>query len=241
MPQELLRDVVRSGDASHRQRHWSVLPLTIAAHVAIVGAAVIAPLAAVVPAPDLPGFNVHDYVATVAPPDPPPVPKPVVARNAVPTVSDAPSPADSSAAPADAATPTGGGGFLPPGPGVSSPDSLAGFGGPGSTPGALAPAPAPVEEKLFRVGGIIREPKKVLHVAPEYPELARRAGVEGVVVLEAVVDVSGRVSQVRVLRTVALLDAAAVNAVRQWRYSPTQLNGVPVPVLMTVTVRFALR
>ena len=142
--------------------------------------------------------------------------------------------------PAGRAT-TGGGGFLPPGPDVSSPDSLAGFGGPGSTPGALAPAPAPVEQKLFRVGGIIREPKKVLHVAPEYPELARRAGVEGVVVLEAVVDVSGRVTQVRVLRPVALLDAAAVNAVRPWRYSPTELNGVPVPVLMTVTVRFALR
>jgi protein TonB len=86
----------------------------------------------------------------------------------------------------------------------------------------------------------VREPKKIVHVAPEYPPLAQRAGVEGIVTLEAVLDVTGRVEQVRVMKSVLLLDEAAIRAVRQWRYTPTELNGVPVPVLMTITVRFSL-
>jgi protein TonB len=236
MPQELLRDVLRSGDASHRQRHWSVLPLTIAAHVALVGIVVIAPLAAVVPPPDLPSLT-PDYVATIKPPEPPAVSKPRIASDAVPDVSEtATTPTD--VAPSEAGGARGLGVGLP---GIEgAPGSLVGIGGAESGPGTLTVPPA-APPKIFRIGGTIREPKKVAHVAPEYPDLARRAAVEGVVVLEAVVDVSGRVTQVRVLRSVALLDAAAIQAVQQWRYTPTQLNGVPVPVLMTVTVRFALR
>ena len=90
------------------------------------------------------------------------------------------------------------------------------------------------------MGQGIREPKKIVHVAPEYPEIAKRAGVEGVVVLEAVIDVSGRVDQVKVLNSVTLLNDAAIRAVKQWRYTPTELNGVPVPVLMSITGPFSL-
>jgi len=86
----------------------------------------------------------------------------------------------------------------------------------------------------------LRPPAKVRHVVPAYPELARRAGVEGVVVLECVIDPSGHVAEVRILRSQPLLDAAAVGAVRQWVYSPTRLNGVPVAVLLTVTVQFKI-
>jgi protein TonB len=87
---------------------------------------------------------------------------------------------------------------------------------------------------------LIREPKKLVHVAPLYPEIARTARIEGIVVMEALLDATGKVDSVRVLRSVALLDDAAIRAVKQWRYTPTELNGVPVPVLMTITVRFAL-
>jgi protein TonB len=62
-----------------------------------------------------------------------------------------------------------------------------------------------------------------------------------VVILEAVIDAQGRVESVRVLRSIALLDQAAADAVRQWRFTPTLLNGEPVPIVMTVTVNFALR
>ena len=59
--------------------------------------------------------------------------------------------------------------------------------------------------------------------------------------MEATIGATGNVTAVNVLRSVPLLDEAAVNAVRQWVYTPTLLNGVPVPVIMTVTVNFQLR
>ena len=115
--------------------------------------------------------------------------------------------------------------------------------GPLGTSEAVAPPalpPVPPAPKLVRVGGVIREPRKVLHVAPIYPDIARHAGVQGAVILEAILDATGRVESVRVLSSKPLLEDAAVRAVRQWRYTPTELNGVPVPVLMTITVRFSL-
>jgi protein TonB len=92
-----------------------------------------------------------------------------------------------------------------------------------------------------RIGGTIREPKKLKHVNPVYPAIARQARVQGVVILEATLDPSGKVAKVRVLRGIPLLDQAAVEAVQQWVYTPTLLNGVPVPVIMTITVNFTLQ
>lgn len=60
-------------------------------------------------------------------------------------------------------------------------------------------------------------------------------------IIDAVIDEQGRVTSTRVLRSIPLLDEAALAAVREWAYTPTLLNGVPVPVVMTVTVRFSLR
>ena len=91
-----------------------------------------------------------------------------------------------------------------------------------------------------RVGGKIKPPAKLNNVSPVYPPVARQARVEGVVILEATISPEGRVSEVKVLRGIPLLDGAAVDAVKQWHYSPTLLNGVPVPVVMTVTVNFRL-
>jgi protein TonB len=104
------------------------------------------------------------------------------------------------------------------------------------------PAPPPPQPPSpVRVGGNIRPPQKVTEVAPVYPAIARAARVEGVVILEAVIGEDGAVRDVRVLRSIPLLDAAAVEAVRQWRFTPTLLNGEPVPVVMTITVSFKLR
>jgi periplasmic protein TonB len=107
----------------------------------------------------------------------------------------------------------------------------------------VAPPPPPVDAtpKLVKVGGVIREPKKLVHVAPIYPEIARLSRVEGKVTMEAILDATGRVESLRVLSAEPLLQEAAVRAVRQWRYTPTTLNGVPVPVLMTITVVFSLQ
>jgi periplasmic protein TonB len=103
------------------------------------------------------------------------------------------------------------------------------------------PPPAPPTPSVpRRVGGDIQQPTKIAHVSPTYPSIARSARVSGVVILEATIDEVGAVRDVRVLRSIPLLDQAAVDAVRQWRFTPTLLNGQPVSVLMTVTVAFNL-
>jgi TonB family protein len=90
------------------------------------------------------------------------------------------------------------------------------------------------------VGGEIPEPRKVKTVEPRYPEDARRAGLAGVVVLECTIGPEGDVSAVKALRSVPPLTDAAIEAVKHWRYTPTLLNGVAVPVIMKVTVNFKL-
>jgi protein TonB len=107
-------------------------------------------------------------------------------------------------------------------------------------PPAVISPPAVTPVAPVPVGGAIRAPQKVHHVAPEYPAIARSARITGIVILEAVLGEDGAVRDVRVLRSVPLLDGAAVEAVRQWRFTPTLLNGAPVPVVMTVTVAFNL-
>jgi protein TonB len=92
----------------------------------------------------------------------------------------------------------------------------------------------------LRVGGSIKPPTKVRDVRPAYPPEAMMNRVEGVVILEVVVDTSGRVADAKVLRSIPLLDQAAVDAVRQWEFAPTQLNGAAVPVILTVTVNFKI-
>jgi TonB family protein len=91
-----------------------------------------------------------------------------------------------------------------------------------------------------RVGGNIRVPTRTHSAEPVYPPTARAAGVQGVIIIEVVVGEDGAVSNARVLRSIPLLDQAALDAVRQWRYEPTLLNGAPTPVTMTVTVNFSL-
>jgi len=104
------------------------------------------------------------------------------------------------------------------------------------------PPPPPVAAQApIRPGSGIHAPRKIVDVKPLYPQLAQAAHVEGIVILETVIDVRGRVASVHVLRSIPLLDQAAIAAVEQWTYTPTLLNGVPVPVVMTVTVQFTLQ
>ena len=106
---------------------------------------------------------------------------------------------------------------------------------------ALAPPPPPTPDAPVRVGGNIRPPEKLRDVAPVYPDVAQAARVQGIVIIEAVIGPDGSVTDTTILRSVPLLDEAALTAVRQWQYTPTLLNGVPVAVIMTVTVNFTLQ
>jgi protein TonB len=101
-------------------------------------------------------------------------------------------------------------------------------------------ASAVARQDAVRVGGAVRPPTKIKHVPPIYPEDAKAAGVQGVVIVEITIDAQGRVEDARILRSVPLLDQAAVDAILQWEFAPTLLNGEPTAVLMTVTVQFSL-
>jgi periplasmic protein TonB len=220
---------------------WSFWPVSITLHVIAVFALFIVPLTAEVnwpvPAP------IHRLALTTkAVPVPPEVAATVpvsrVAPNLPPVV-----------APTTLAPPTD---VPPPAADFSLPDHLAvgtgpvdpGLFGAAVVAGPRPPAPPPADPKpaaqILRVGQGIREPKRIGGDAPDYPALARSARVEGVVILEAVINERGTIERVKVLKSEPLLDGAAIAAVKDWRYTPTLLNGVPVSVLMTITINFTL-
>jgi protein TonB len=221
---------------------------SILAHVALVASVVVAPLLLEASLPEVSGNAVRAFFATpleLAPPPPPPPPPAPAARPAA--LAEAPPVAREDGFVAPIETPA----QIVPEQGLDLgvdggvPGGVEG-GVPGGVVGGIigglpeAPPPPPALEPV-RVGGRVHEPRKLKAVPPVYPEAARDARLEGVVVLECLIDPQGRVSEVKVLRGVPLLEEAAVEAVRQWIYTPTLMDGVPVPVLMTVTVRFDLK
>lgn len=239
MPRQLFDDVleptIRLGS---RQRY--TVPLSLISHVAVLGVLVAAPIVATraLPTPD----SVLVFVTA------PPLPEPPIPMT--------PAPATSVAEPVVAV-------LDPSTPIVSAPEVEAemsrvptlgrwssrdrstgiAFGAGPSVP--LAPAPArnavPPQSPVLQVGGDVKAPVKLHDVPPVFPPIARSARAQGVVVLEAIIGKDGLVRNVRVVQSVPLLDQAAVDAVRQWRYSTPTLNGVPVDVSMTVSVSFQLR
>jgi protein TonB len=105
---------------------------------------------------------------------------------------------------------------------------------------ATSPEPLPREwRQAVRAG--IPSPVKTRHVNPVYPESARQDRIEGVVLLEVLIDEGGAVDDARVLRSIRLLDQAALDAVRQWRFTPSFVDNEPVKVILTVSVSFELR
>ena len=235
MPRELFGGIQQPAVRVGSRSRYTV-PLSLAAHAAIIvsiGAATI--LGPVV----LPGLASDEmtYRMITIPPAPPPPPSPLSTSRARPPVNP-------NAAPVEA-------------PPAITPETPRQFelpdvsaAGTGIVPGAAdldtivgeppSPPPPPAEQKPVRPGAGIRAPVKVHDVAPIYPTVAREARIQGPVIIEATIGVDGRVQSARVLRSLPFLEDAALAAVRQWVYTPTLLNGVPVPVVMTVTVMFRL-
>ena len=92
-----------------------------------------------------------------------------------------------------------------------------------------------------RVGGDVKPPRAIRVVPSVYPAMASKARVEGTVTLEAILTEEGLVAEIKVVSGHPLLTEAAINCVRQWQYEPTYLNGRPVPIIMTATVKYELR
>ncbi len=103
--------------------------------------------------------------------------------------------------------------------------------------------PPELPPEPLRVGGDVSKPVRIKYVDPEYPELARKARIEGLVILEAIIDENGNVVKARILRSPGKafgFDEAALEAVKQWKFKPGLQNGVPVPVIYALTVEFKL-
>jgi protein TonB len=235
MPRDLFGQMTRPFEGAGARSRLTV-PVSLAAHVFAVAAIVVVPLVA---SDALPALHSSLSVSIVTPVVPPPPPPPRV-RPAV----EPPSVADVNAAPT----------IVPDGV-AKEPDwqgdrTMLENDGPGILDGidssaALDPPPPPApvqatQPTTVRAGGKIQPPAKVYDAAPIYPPIAIASRVQGTVIIEATIGVDGRVVDARVLRSEPLLDQAALQAVRQWRYTPTRLNDQPVAVIMTVTVRFQL-
>jgi periplasmic protein TonB len=129
----------------------------------------------------------------------------------------------------------------PPGAGVfGGVDSLLGGLGEGATGAAPPPPPPPPKISRTKVGGQVQEAKIIARPNPVYPPLARQARIQGKVQLHAIIDKDGRVGELQVVSGHPLLVKAALDAVQNWRYQPTILNGEPVEVDTTIDVNFVL-
>ncbi len=114
------------------------------------------------------------------------------------------------------------------------------IGGTGNIPPPPPAAARAATNEIFRIGGDVKEPQVIYAPQPVYPVLARTGRIEGIVIIDAVIDPTGRVVQERAVSGPALLMRAALDAVSQWRYQPTILDGQAVSIRMHVTVKFRL-
>ena len=232
MPRDLFGDVTRPS-ISIGNRKWYTVPVSLLSHSVVIAMILVLPILA---APLMPGVMDNsdlEYVTKLLPPPPPP-PKsrppdatPPVNPHAAPLVAP------------DEITPETPRQFEP----VETFD-VGVVGGAENIDRELGPPPVaalpPKPQEPVRPGGAIRQPIKLRGADPVYPPIPRAAGIQGIVIIEATIDADGRVVNARILRSVHMLDQAALDAVRSWEYTPTMLNGVPVPVVMTVTVSFVL-
>ncbi len=101
--------------------------------------------------------------------------------------------------------------------------------------------PEPPPDQPLRVGGDVKAPVITNRVQPEYPDIARKARIQGMVILECVITKDGKIADVSVIKSLnSVLDQAAIEAVRKWEFEPGTQNDIPVDVIMNLTVVFQL-
>jgi protein TonB len=217
------------------------VPISIGLHLAALFLILVIPLTAKIVLPMV-SVELPDFVRVAPMPPPPPAAARVPPRAAL---TAAPAPSAPTSAPPTIAPES----LDPPQYAIAGPPDLSaglppGIGdtiGTSIPPTVLMPPPPQKPAGPVRIADLPVAPHKTVDVRPIYPEFARQAKIEGTVVLEAVLDPTGRVTQLRVIRSIPMLDQAALDAVRQWRYTPSSYGGHPVSVLMTITIRFSLQ
>jgi protein TonB len=236
-------------DRPFRDSHAPATVLSVVAHVAALGSIAWVVLFSVSDKlPEVP--TMIAFVAEAPVPSPPPPPPPPAAKAAKAAQASKPVPNTGPTFTVPTEIPVG----IQPESGIDLNGEGGEVGGveggiPGGVLGGIlggvineAPPPLPPPPaKPKRVGGELQAPALIHRVEPNYPGVAVAGQVSGTVILEATVNESGAVTEVHVLRSILLLDQAAIKAVKQWRYQPLVLNGQPVPFILVVTVTFSLR
>jgi periplasmic protein TonB len=219
--------------------------VSIVTHAGLLGLLIAVPVLSQEPLPEPAPLTVRAFLVepTLAPAPPPPPPPAARALQTTPRALPTPPPSNVLQAPIEVPTEVKPQEGIDLGVDGGVPGGVEGgvAGGViGGVVGGLGDSPAPSTPRVVRVGGEVKEPTKLRNVNPAYPDVAVAGHVEGTVVLEATIAPNGKVAEVRVVRSLPLLEKAAVDAVKQWVYSPTLIDGVPVTAIMTVTVRFQL-
>ncbi len=249
----MFEDLVESGGPKGATKKPITVFLSVVIHTVVIVVLVLIPL---IYTEALPKQQLLTFLLTAPPPPPPPPPPPAatvvkvqkiasqivegqlqtpkeIPKEIAKIVEDAPPPPS-----------VGGvvGGVEGGVPGGQIGGVLGGIISKGSAPPPPPPpkieAPKPVQR--IRVGGNVQQANLISNPKPVYPPLAKAARIQGTVVLEAVISKQGTIENLSVLQGHPLLIQAAIDAVKQWRYKPTLLNGEPVEVITTITVNFSL-
>lgn len=247
--------LIESAGRDKKKGGWVNAIISTVVHIAIIGAIVAAGLY-VKKNPEVITKPIHAYMVASAPPPPPPpppaashaaeTPKPHVETPKVPqtfhqptqTPREVPQTQPTDASRNDAGVEGGVQGGVQGGVvgGV-----LGGVVG-GTLGGQLGGTIGGTGDKPYRVGGNVMAPVAISRIDPTYTEVARKARISGIVIIEAIIDVNGDVTDVRVLKGLPMgLDQSAQNAVKRWKFRPGTLNGQAVPVIWDLTVNFQLQ
>jgi periplasmic protein TonB len=217
-----------------------IIQMALLMHVLIIGVVLAAQYWNIDPV-DEPPIQVSFFQASAPPPPPPPppppaapkpaAPKPVVVQETPPEIVQPITVPEDVPEPSTEAVSEG-----------TGEEGVEGGVEGGVAGGQVGGVPESTGDEILRVGGEITKPVRLGGAQPAYTELARKARIQGVVIVEAVIDKEGKVTNVRVLKGLPMgLDQSAVDAVKSWRFRPATLNGRPVSVYYSLTVNFRLQ
>lgn len=234
--------LIESGKKKPPKNKWLIINTALILHVGSLAGILAAQYWAIEDMPE-PPLQVSFLMAAAPPPPPPPPPPP-----AAPKAPEAPKPVPVPTPQVEIVQPIEVPDIIPEPPAEAVSDGVEGVEGVeggvegGVAGGVVGGTPNSVSDEILRVGGEITKPERLGGASPAYTELARKARIQGVVIVEAIIDKEGKVTNVRVLKGLPMgLDQAAVDAVKSWRFKPATLNGRPVSVYYSLTVNFRLQ
>jgi periplasmic protein TonB len=251
--------LIESAGARRQKGSWLTTVISTGVHILLFGAVILAGYY-VKENPEVIEKPIEAFMVAAAPPPPPPPPPPAASSASTPTrprVEPTPTtPRETFTAPtetpqdipevdAPASTEVNDAGVVGGQEGGVVGGVVGGVAGGvvgGTLGGQLGGVLGGTGDRPLRVGGDVKPPVAITKVEPEYTEIARKARIQGIVILEAIIDTQGNVTDVRVLKPLPMgLEAAAMDAVKRWKFKPGTLGDRPVPVIFNLTINFRLQ